>query len=107
MKILLYILLPPIYPLSRSIFRLYSFPIISNCYGLHLSRNVMGTPIIPLHPSFDENSCVCLFSVNGKSVTVSWVIRNISIKPDDLELFRIIFVEECDWDSHNAVTSCA
>ena len=32
------------------------------------------------------------------------IILNIPVQPNDFKLFGIVFVEECNRDSHNAVT---
>ena len=47
----------------------WSMPIISNCSGLYLSRNVIGTPKIPLQYLSDKDSCVFPFSGDMPSIT--------------------------------------
>ena len=67
----------------------------------------MGTPISPLQAPLDENSCKELPFLDRKSVAVSWVVGDVSAKPDDLKLLGVIFVEEGDGHSHKAVASVA
>lgn len=100
---LLYILLLPIIvrqgkkPIQRA---LLAMPSISNCSGLYLSRNVIGTPIIPLHFGFDDDSCVCLFAIDCESMSISWVARYVAVESFNAELVGVVFVEECDWHTN-------
>ena len=89
--------------LRPEVFCLSVIPRISNWSGHHLSRKVIGTPITPLHLVLNEDSCICLPSINCKSMAESWVIFDVSIKSDDFKLVWTVFIEECNWDSHDAV----
>ena len=65
----------------------------------------MGTPITPLHLVLDEDAGVGLSAVDCKSVSVSRVILDISVKSDDFKLFGVVLIEEGDGHAHDAVTS--
>ena len=45
-----------------------SCPMILNCSGLYLSRNVIGTPMIPLQYLSDDNSCISFACLSVKMV---------------------------------------
>ena len=85
---------------------LLAIPRISNCSGLYLSRKVIGTPIMPLQFSLDDDSGVSFFSSNGETVSIVWVIFDVAVESNDFKLCWVIFIEEGDWHPHATITSC-
>jgi hypothetical protein len=63
--------------------------------------------MIPLHLSLNKDSCVFFSTIDSESVSVVWIVWDISVKSDDDELVWIVFIKECDRYSHDAVTSSA
>lgn len=60
----------------------------------HLSKNVIGTPIIPLQYLLDKQSFIFATVFN------EWLCDF----PKQYELFSIPLVEESDWHSDDSVT---
>ena len=86
--------------LRPEVFCLSVIPRISNWSGHHLSRNVIGTPMTPLHLAFNEYSTVHTFPLHIASS--SFDSKRVFIA-DDCELIWTIFIEKGDWYTHDAV----
>ena len=79
-------------------------PIISNCSGQYLSRNEIGTPIIPLHLVADKQPLENLLAADCWSKQVILAVLAMVGEANKFKLFGAIFVEETNGDTHNAAT---
>lgn len=79
-------------------------PIISNCSGQYLSRNEIGTPMMPLHLVPDKQPLEDLLAADCWSEQVVLAVLAMVGETDKLELVWAILVEEADGNSHDAAT---
>ncbi len=51
----------------------------------------------------DEDSCICFFSIDCKTMSIFRIIFYIPVKSNNLKLFGIIFVKKSYWYTHNPI----
>ena len=60
--------------------------------------------MIPLQYLSDNKSCVFFFVSDCESMSIFWIIFEVSIQADDFKLGGVVTVKVCNWSANGSVT---